>query len=178
MCFLFFLDPTGVADWEGGVGDYIKACRAKTSGFWVLLSSQLSAVERVIAPALGGICVRIWYIIISEAESPPEGARPLVFGRDPRVERHSQRSIKIVWNANPRAQQLPLKKRASAIFSSALCPLCSLFFLPRFVEYGEYKGNYYGTSLDSVRSILSKNKVCLLDVQPHVSDARSSPASP
>ncbi|MEQ2229949.1 MAGUK p55 subfamily member 7, partial [Ilyodon furcidens] len=35
------------------------------------------------------------------------------------------------------------------------------------VEYGEYKGNYYGTSLDSVRSVLSKNKVCLLDVQPH-----------
>lgn len=38
----------------------------------------------------------------------------------------------------------------------------------RFVEYGEYKGNYYGTSLASIRSILSKNKVCLLDVQPQV----------
>lgn len=37
----------------------------------------------------------------------------------------------------------------------------------KMVEYGEYKGNYYGTSLDSVRSVLSKNKVCLLDVQPH-----------
>ncbi|KAM3593549.1 uncharacterized protein V6R79_015097 [Siganus canaliculatus] len=37
----------------------------------------------------------------------------------------------------------------------------------KFIEYGEYKGNYYGTSLDSVRSVLSKNKVCLLDVQPH-----------
>ncbi|XP_075968662.1 MAGUK p55 subfamily member 7 isoform X6 [Anarhichas minor] len=36
----------------------------------------------------------------------------------------------------------------------------------KFIEYGEYKGNYYGTSLDSVRSVLSKNKVCLLDVQP------------
>ncbi|XP_069368654.1 MAGUK p55 subfamily member 7 isoform X5 [Paralichthys olivaceus] len=38
----------------------------------------------------------------------------------------------------------------------------------KFVEYGEYKGNYYGTSLDSIRSVLSKNKVCLLDVQPHM----------
>ncbi|KAM6971388.1 MAGUK p55 subfamily member 7 isoform 1-T2 [Tautogolabrus adspersus] len=38
----------------------------------------------------------------------------------------------------------------------------------KFIEYGEYKGNYYGTSLDSVRSVLSKNKVCLLDVQPHI----------
>ncbi|XP_030612327.1 MAGUK p55 subfamily member 7 isoform X2 [Archocentrus centrarchus] len=38
----------------------------------------------------------------------------------------------------------------------------------KFIEYGEYKGNYYGTSLDSVRSVLSKKKVCLLDVQPHL----------
>uniref|UniRef100_A0A674MMX4 MAGUK p55 scaffold protein 7a n=1 Tax=Takifugu rubripes TaxID=31033 RepID=A0A674MMX4_TAKRU len=38
----------------------------------------------------------------------------------------------------------------------------------KFIEYGEYKGNYYGTSLDSIRSILSKNKVCLLDVQPQM----------
>uniref|UniRef100_A0A3P8S4U5 MAGUK p55 scaffold protein 7a n=1 Tax=Amphiprion percula TaxID=161767 RepID=A0A3P8S4U5_AMPPE len=37
----------------------------------------------------------------------------------------------------------------------------------KFIEYGEYKGNYYGTSLDSIRSVLTKNKVCLLDVQPH-----------
>ncbi|KAM9333656.1 MAGUK p55 subfamily member 7 isoform 1-T3 [Pholidichthys leucotaenia] len=38
----------------------------------------------------------------------------------------------------------------------------------KFIEYGEYKGNYYGTSLDSVRSVIAKNKVCLLDVQPHI----------
>ncbi|XP_057680433.1 MAGUK p55 subfamily member 7 isoform X2 [Corythoichthys intestinalis] len=37
----------------------------------------------------------------------------------------------------------------------------------KFIEFGEYKGNYYGTSLDSIRSVLSRNKVCLLDVQPH-----------
>ncbi|XP_058879206.1 MAGUK p55 subfamily member 7-like isoform X2 [Acipenser ruthenus] len=37
----------------------------------------------------------------------------------------------------------------------------------KFIEYGEYKGNYYGTSLDSIRSVLMKNKVCLLDVQSH-----------
>lgn len=33
-----------------------------------------------------------------------------------------------------------------------------------------YKNNYYGTSIDSVRFVLAKNKVCLLDVQPHVSE--------
>lgn len=38
----------------------------------------------------------------------------------------------------------------------------------KFIEHGEYKGNFYGTSLDSIRSILSKKKVCLLDVQPHL----------
>ncbi|XP_006756219.1 PREDICTED: MAGUK p55 subfamily member 7 isoform X1 [Myotis davidii] len=37
----------------------------------------------------------------------------------------------------------------------------------KFIEYGEYKNNYYGTSIDSIRSVLAKNKVCLLDVQPH-----------
>uniref|UniRef100_A0A8C6Y7U1 MAGUK p55 scaffold protein 7 n=1 Tax=Naja naja TaxID=35670 RepID=A0A8C6Y7U1_NAJNA len=37
----------------------------------------------------------------------------------------------------------------------------------KFIEYGEYKNNYYGTSIDSVRTVLAKNKVCLLDVQPH-----------
>lgn len=57
------------------------------------------------------------------------------------------------------------------------CLFYSLSFSPlRFIEYGEYKGNYYGTSLDSVHSVLSKNKVCLLDVQPHVSD--TNPSSP
>ncbi|EMP31612.1 MAGUK p55 subfamily member 7 [Chelonia mydas] len=40
----------------------------------------------------------------------------------------------------------------------------------KFIEYGEYKNNYYGTSIDSVRSVLTKNKVCLLDVQPHEED--------
>ncbi|XP_064201624.1 MAGUK p55 subfamily member 7-like [Anguilla rostrata] len=37
----------------------------------------------------------------------------------------------------------------------------------KFIEHGEYRGHYYGTSLDSVRSILQGNQVCLLDVPPH-----------
>lgn len=35
----------------------------------------------------------------------------------------------------------------------------------KFIEYGEYRGNLYGTNIDSVRFVLAKNKVCLLDVQ-------------
>ncbi|XP_067225376.1 MAGUK p55 subfamily member 3 [Chanodichthys erythropterus] len=36
----------------------------------------------------------------------------------------------------------------------------------KFIEFGEYKNNQYGTSLESIRSVLARNKVCLVDVQP------------
>ncbi|KAK7134505.1 hypothetical protein R3I93_017811 [Phoxinus phoxinus] len=36
----------------------------------------------------------------------------------------------------------------------------------KFIEHGEYKNNQYGTSLESIRSVLARNKVCLVDVQP------------
>ncbi|XP_054454277.1 MAGUK p55 subfamily member 3-like [Anoplopoma fimbria] len=36
----------------------------------------------------------------------------------------------------------------------------------KFIEYGEYKDNLYGTSLDSIHRVLDQNKVCLVDVQP------------
>ncbi|XP_053321989.1 MAGUK p55 subfamily member 7 [Spea bombifrons] len=49
----------------------------------------------------------------------------------------------------------------------------------KFIEYGEYKNNYYGTNIDSIRSVLAKNKVCLLDVQPHsVKHLRTSEFKP
>ncbi|XP_054452365.1 MAGUK p55 subfamily member 7-like [Anoplopoma fimbria] len=37
----------------------------------------------------------------------------------------------------------------------------------RFVEYGRYRGHYYGTSLDSVNRVMAEGKVCLLNVQPN-----------
>ncbi|XP_062416168.1 MAGUK p55 subfamily member 3-like isoform X1 [Pungitius pungitius] len=36
----------------------------------------------------------------------------------------------------------------------------------KFIEFGEYKDNLYGTSLDSIHRTLDQNKVCLVDVQP------------
>ncbi|XP_078135421.1 MAGUK p55 subfamily member 3 [Sander vitreus] len=36
----------------------------------------------------------------------------------------------------------------------------------KFIEYGEYKDNLYGTSLESIHKILDQNKFCLVDVQP------------
>ncbi|XP_072523174.1 MAGUK p55 subfamily member 3 isoform X2 [Salminus brasiliensis] len=36
----------------------------------------------------------------------------------------------------------------------------------KFIEYGEYKENQYGTSLEAIRTVLGRNKMCLVDVQP------------
>uniref|UniRef100_A0A1A8MTB0 Membrane protein, palmitoylated 3 (MAGUK p55 subfamily member 3) n=1 Tax=Nothobranchius pienaari TaxID=704102 RepID=A0A1A8MTB0_9TELE len=36
----------------------------------------------------------------------------------------------------------------------------------KFIEFGEYKENLYGTSLESIHKVLNQNKVCLVDVQP------------
>ncbi|XP_069471591.1 MAGUK p55 subfamily member 4 isoform X3 [Ambystoma mexicanum] len=42
----------------------------------------------------------------------------------------------------------------------------SMAYSHRFLEYGEYKGNLYGTSIDSVRAVLDEGKVCLVDLDP------------
>ncbi len=39
----------------------------------------------------------------------------------------------------------------------------------QFLEHGEYNGNMYGTSIDSVRSVVEQHKMCVLDIQPAVS---------
>lgn len=44
-----------------------------------------------------------------------------------------------------------------------------VLYLCRFIEFGEYKDNLYGTSLESIHRTLDQNKVCLVDVQPEVS---------
>ncbi|XP_077773510.1 MAGUK p55 subfamily member 3 isoform X3 [Podarcis muralis] len=36
----------------------------------------------------------------------------------------------------------------------------------KFVEHGEYKENLYGTSLEAIQSVMSRNKICLVDVVP------------
>ncbi|XP_077360591.1 MAGUK p55 subfamily member 7-like [Festucalex cinctus] len=36
----------------------------------------------------------------------------------------------------------------------------------KFIDYGTYRGHYYGTSLDSVYHVMAESKVCLLDVHP------------
>nr|XP_020456280.1 MAGUK p55 subfamily member 4 isoform X2 [Monopterus albus] len=37
----------------------------------------------------------------------------------------------------------------------------------RFLEYGEHKGNLYGTSIESVREVLNSGKICVIDIEPN-----------
>ncbi|XP_041940806.1 MAGUK p55 subfamily member 3 isoform X3 [Alosa sapidissima] len=36
----------------------------------------------------------------------------------------------------------------------------------KFIEYGDYKENQYGTSIEAIRTVQAKNKMCMVDVQP------------
>ncbi|XP_075994704.1 MAGUK p55 subfamily member 4-like [Genypterus blacodes] len=37
----------------------------------------------------------------------------------------------------------------------------------KFLESGEYKGNLYGTSVESVREVLNSGKICVIDIEAH-----------
>uniref|UniRef100_G3PQC1 MAGUK p55 scaffold protein 4b n=1 Tax=Gasterosteus aculeatus aculeatus TaxID=481459 RepID=G3PQC1_GASAC len=37
----------------------------------------------------------------------------------------------------------------------------------RFLDYGEYRGNLYGTSIESVRDVLLSGKICVMDIDPN-----------
>uniref|UniRef100_A0A8C6URI6 Membrane protein, palmitoylated 3a (MAGUK p55 subfamily member 3) n=1 Tax=Neogobius melanostomus TaxID=47308 RepID=A0A8C6URI6_9GOBI len=57
-------------------------------------------------------------------------------------------------------------------WSSAASTLCQKvveghdLFVCRFIEHGEYKENQYGTSIEAIRSVQAKSKMCIVDVQP------------
>ncbi|XP_030310195.1 MAGUK p55 subfamily member 4 [Calypte anna] len=42
----------------------------------------------------------------------------------------------------------------------------SMVYSHRMLEYGEYKGYLYGTSIDAVRTVLDEGKICVLDLEP------------
>lgn len=48
-------------------------------------------------------------------------------------------------------------------------PCCVSSCVFRFVEYGEHKGHLYGTSTDAVDEVLKRGRMCIIDVEPHVS---------
>uniref|UniRef100_A0A8C6DZP6 MAGUK p55 subfamily member 4 n=1 Tax=Moschus moschiferus TaxID=68415 RepID=A0A8C6DZP6_MOSMO len=42
----------------------------------------------------------------------------------------------------------------------------SLMYSHRMLEYGEYKGHWYGTSVDAVQAVLDDGKICVMDLEP------------
>ncbi|XP_071897205.1 MAGUK p55 subfamily member 4 isoform X2 [Anas platyrhynchos] len=47
----------------------------------------------------------------------------------------------------------------------------NMVYSHRMLEYGEYKGYLYGTSVDAVRTVLDEGKICVIDLEPQVSSA-------
>ena len=41
--------------------------------------------------------------------------------------------------------------------------------LNKFIEFGEFNGNLYGTKIDTVYEVVKTGKMCVLDVNPTVS---------
>ncbi|XP_010217334.1 PREDICTED: MAGUK p55 subfamily member 4 [Tinamus guttatus] len=42
----------------------------------------------------------------------------------------------------------------------------NMVYTHRMLEYGEYKGYLYGTSVDAVRAVLDEGKICVIDLEP------------
>ncbi|NXR17918.1 MPP4 protein, partial [Cinclus mexicanus] len=42
----------------------------------------------------------------------------------------------------------------------------NMVYSHRMLEYGEYKGYLYGTSIDAVRAVLEAGKICVIDLEP------------
>ncbi|ELK35868.1 MAGUK p55 subfamily member 4 [Myotis davidii] len=46
----------------------------------------------------------------------------------------------------------------------------SLMYSHRMLESGEYKGHFYGTSVDAVQAVLNEGKICVMDLEPQDED--------
>ncbi|XP_066521295.1 MAGUK p55 subfamily member 4 isoform X2 [Hoplias malabaricus] len=40
-----------------------------------------------------------------------------------------------------------------------------------FIEYGEYRGHFYGTSVEAVKNVLAAGKICVIDIEPYAIDS-------
>ncbi|XP_057194291.1 MAGUK p55 subfamily member 4 [Triplophysa rosa] len=45
----------------------------------------------------------------------------------------------------------------------------------RFIEFGEFKGHLYGTSVDAVKDVLAGGKICVIDIEPYALESVRSP---
>ncbi|XP_072254055.1 MAGUK p55 subfamily member 4-like, partial [Pyxicephalus adspersus] len=55
----------------------------------------------------------------------------------------------------------------------------SKIFPSSFLEYGDYKGHMYGTSIDTVKDVLEAGKICIIDLEPQgITGARTHELKP
>ncbi|XP_062854180.1 MAGUK p55 subfamily member 4 [Trichomycterus rosablanca] len=47
----------------------------------------------------------------------------------------------------------------------------NMMYNHRFLEYGEYRGHLYGTSVEAVKEVLAAGKICIIDIDPHAIDS-------
>jgi guanylate kinase len=40
-----------------------------------------------------------------------------------------------------------------------------------FIEHAQFGGNYYGTSIQAVKDIAAKDRICILDIEMEVGSA-------
>lgn len=97
---------------------------------------------------------------------------PLDPGRPTReTESSTTSSLKLPSRPTSRTEsKQPNISRANQAVAPFIPPQRADYVIPgRFIEFGEYNDNLYGTSLESIRRILAQNKSCVVDVQPEVS---------
>ncbi|XP_051562996.1 MAGUK p55 subfamily member 4-like isoform X2 [Myxocyprinus asiaticus] len=45
----------------------------------------------------------------------------------------------------------------------------------RFIEFGEFRGHLYGTSVDAIKDVLTSGKICVLDIEPYALESVRTP---
>lgn len=99
--------------------------------------------------------------------------RPLILVGPPSIGRHELR-LRLLEDKNRFAAAVPHTSRVKGEgeidgqdYHFVARPLFEEYIsAKRFVEHGEYDKQYYGTSLDAVRTVINSGKICVLNLQP------------
>lgn len=102
-----------------------------------------------------------------------ERKRPVVLIGPPNIGRHELRQ-RLMLDQERFAAAIPhtsRPKRADEVDGRDYHFISRLQFeqgvlARRFVEHGEYEKSYYGTSLEAIRSVVSQEKICVLNLHP------------
>jgi len=99
--------------------------------------------------------------------------RPLILVGPPSIGRHELR-LRLLEDKNRFAAAVPHTSRLKGegeidgqdYHFVARIQFEEYISAKRFVEHGEYDKQYYGTSLDAVRTVINSGKICVLNLQP------------